>query len=425
MTEIDKEKVTELLEENMDIFQQNLKEAARVEPVRLHTTSPYPIAQKCYQVPEQQIGPVKEEIEQLLHQGIIRESSSPWNSPAVIVHKPNSKIRLCVNYQALNRITTTNPFPIPNINVIISRASRCRFISTLDLIKGFHQVLVAVEDIPKTSFSLPWGKYEHLKMPFRIKNGPSHFQWIMTAILGNTDAADVYIDDIIVYSKSFSQHLQDLQKVFDLLRNYRLRASPEKAILCRQTLNFLGHQIGSGTISPQAAKTAPLRDYNRPTTKKGIRSFLGATGFYRKFIRNYSSIATPLYKMTTKDTPDRPTWNEKQNQAFQQLRTALTSDSVLTSPNPDKPYILCTDASTQGVGAVLCQQDENQQERPIGYFSRKLKSYQKNYSVTELELLAIEHFQIYLLGTHFTIYTDHRALLSADRLKTANGRLAR
>lgn len=291
----------------------------------------------------------------------------------MIVQKPDGRIRLCVNYQRLNSITRTDPFPIPNIDILISRASSSRWISTLDLTKGFHQVPVAAEDVPKTSFSVPWGKFEYLKMPFGIKNGPAHFQRVMTALLGNTTNSDVYIDDII-YSDSFNEHVQHLQTVFDILRGHRLRASPKKAVFCKHTLDFLGHRIGSGTITPQQAKIEALRTYNRPATKKGIRSFIGATGFYRKFIRNYSTIATPLYKMTTKIAPDRPHWTKEQDDAFQQLRTALTSDSILISPDMTKPFTLCTDASTKGIGGVLCQTDTNGNERPIGYFHLSIEA---------------------------------------------------
>lgn len=380
-------------------------------------------------MPERRIKAVKDEIASLLRQGIIRPSKSPWNSPAVIVPKPNGRIRLCVNYQALNRITITDPFPIPNMEAIISRANRCNYISTLDLTKGFHQVPAADEDIDKTSFALLWGKWEYVKMPFGVKNGPSHFQRIMSGILGNTENADVYIDDIVVYSTTFEQHLTDLRAVFNLLKTYHLRASPEKAVLCRPSVNFLGHEIGSGKISPIQAKITALQTYRRPETKKGIRSFLGTTGFYRRFIKNYSTTATPLYLMITKNAPDRPVWTEESNQAFEELRKALTSKSVLTSPDPEKDYVLCTDASTKGIGAVLCQTDDADQEKPIAYFSRKLKKHQRNYTVTELELLAIvaavEHFQIYLTGAQFIVYTDHKALLSIDKLKAANARLTR
>lgn len=266
-------------------------------------------------------------------------------------------------------------------------------------------------------------------MPFGIKNGPAHFQRCMTAMLGNLNNADVYIDDIIVYSTTFEQHLTDLENVFQLLRQHKLRASPEKATLCKQTLNFLGHKIGSGTISPQEAKIDALRNYQRSITKKGICAFLGATGFYQKFICNYSTIATPLFKMTTKLAPEKPEWKQEEVTAFEQLRSALTSESVLVSPDPQKPYIFCTDTSTIGVGGILCQLNSEGNEHPIAYFSKKLKKHQRNYSITKLELLAvvlsIEHFQIYLSGNNFTIYTGHRALLAAEKFKTANGCLAR
>lgn len=316
MKDQERERVQDLLEGNLEAFGTHLKEPAEVEELRIHTDTPYPISQKAYQVPEKKIKAVKDEVANLLKQGIIRPSKSPWNSPAVIVPKPNGKIRLCVNYQALNRATTTDPFPIPNMEAIISKASRCSYISTLDLTKGFHQVPVAQEDIAKTSFALPWGKWEYIKMPFGVKNGPAHFQRIMTGLLGNTENANVYIDDIVIYSTSFEQHLQDLQAVFDILKRYKLRANPEKAVLCKETVNFLGHQIGSGKISPLEARITALRNYKRPETKKGVRSFLGATGFYRKFIKDYSTIASSLYLMTTKTAADRPRWNEEQDRAF-------------------------------------------------------------------------------------------------------------
>lgn len=429
LTDDQRRQMEEVLEQNLDVFSQDLREPAAVDPVVLETGNTYPIFQRSYQVPEKLVPKVKEELDDLLRQGIIRQSTSPWNSPAVIVRKLDGRIRLCVNYQRLNAVTTTDPFPLPNIDILISKASRSKWITTLDLTKGFHQIPVNPTDIPKTSFSVPWGKFEYVKMPFGIKNGPSHFQRLMNALLGNTDRADIYIDDIVIYSQDYQQHLNDLKTVFDILRKRKLRASPSKAVLARHTLNFLGHTIGQGQISPQTMKITAIQNYVRPTNKKGIRAFLGASGFYRKFIPNYSKIAAPLYSMTSKNAPDKLLWNQNRIEAFNNLRLSLTSDTVLIAPSYDKPFLLCTDASTRGVGAVLCQTDSQGRERPIAYFSKQLKQHQRNYAVTELELLAIilaiQHFQVYLTGATFTIITDHRALLHADKLKSANGRLAR
>lgn len=418
-----------LLDDYQDVLSKDPSRNADVDPVNIVSTAPYPLAQSPYHIPPKKINAVKEEIQDLLRLGIIRESKSPWASPAVIVMKPNGRIRLYVNYQRLNATTVPDNFPIPNIEMLLQKASSCAYISTIDLSKGFHQVPVMEESIPLTSFILPFGKYEYTKMPFGIRNGPSHFQRITTQLLANTDNADVYIDDIIVYSKTFSDHLIHLSSVFQLLRKHRLNAQPEKLILCKASLNFLGHTIGNGKISPQVAKVQSLKNYNLPKTKKGVRAFLGATGYYRKFIQSYSETASPLYQMTTKKAPDCPKWTSEGLEAFNKLKQALSSETFLIPANPDKPYILATDASTKAIGGVLSQQDDQGRERPIAYFSRKLKKYQMSYTITELELLAIvasvEHFSIFLIGSEFEIHTDHRALSFLNNLKTANPRLIR
>lgn len=223
------------------------------------------------------IPPVKEEINQLMKQGIIQESSSPWNSPAVIVKKPDGWIQLCLNFQELNSHTISDPFPLPSMETILHKASKAKFISKLDLLKGFHQVPMAEKDVPKTSFSTPWGKWEYLRMPFGIKNGPAHFQRCMQAILGNLDFSDVYIDDIILYSNGFEEHCQHLSIILQLLRSHNFKAAPKKVSLFKSQMDFLGHTIGSGCIAPQQAKIQAILSYPKPTTKKGVRTFLGVT----------------------------------------------------------------------------------------------------------------------------------------------------
>jgi len=422
------QELRKLLGEFKDVLNQ-VPGRADVDPVVIQTTAPYPLAQKPYHLPHAKEEAVRKEVQDLLKQGIIRPSKSPWASPVVIVAKKNGRIRLCVDFRRLNAVTVTDNFPIPNMETLLEKASRSKLITTLDLVKGFHQVPVDKSSIPKTSFVLPFGKYEYVRMPFGIKNGPSHFQRITTALLANSSSSDCYIDDIVVYSETFAQHLRDLQEVLSILRQHGLTASPEKANFCKSHLDFLGHKIGEGKISPQEAKVKALRSFQRPTTKKGVRSFLGATGYYRKFIKDYSKIATPLFVMTSKKAPDKPIWTTEQDQAFQTLRRALTEESFLVSPDFSKPFVLATDASTTGLGAVLSQVDEAGDERPIAYFSRRLKKYQLNYTVTELELLAVvaavEHFSAYLTGTKFHIQTDHRALQYLESLKAANSRLAR
>lgn len=285
------------------------------------------------------------------------------------------------------------------------------------------------ESIPKTSFSTTFGKFEYTRMPFGIRNGPAHFQRCLSGILGNVENASVYIDDIVVFLQDFTEHLEHLEQVFQLLRQHHLTAKPSKLKLCHHQLEFLGHHIGGGRIQPVQAKINSFNNYPLPTCKKQLRTFLGATNYYRYFIQNYASKTSPLYPYLTKKSPERFQLNTEATEAFNLLKQHLIQSTFLTLPNPSQVYNLSTDASTSGVGAVLSQLDTQGKDRPIAYFSKRLLPYQKNYSATELELLAVvlavQHFAVYLMGATFRLYTDHKALLQLNRLKTANGRLAR
>lgn len=402
---------------------------ATVEPIKINLKDDTPISVHPYQIPDKKKEAVKQEIDNLLRDGIIRPSTSPWNFPAVVVPKPDGSVRICVNYQKLNSQTVPDPFPLPRMEAITNEASKAKWITTLDLAKGFHQVPVHQDSVAKTSFLTDFGKYEYVRMPFGIMNGPSHFQRCLSGILGNTPRTSAYIDDIVIFSNNFEQHLEDIEAVMTLLSEYNLTAKPAKAKFCMDSVTFLGHHIGQGKIRPTQVKVEAFQQFPQPSTKKKLRTFLGATNFYRRFIKHYATIASPLYPYLKKDSPDKFTLSRQAEAAFEKLKAAITSVDFLVSPDPDRQYQLATDASTTGVGAVLSQKDDEGRERPVAYFSRKLLQYQRNYSATELELLAlvlsVQHFAPYLLGATFTVTTDHKALLQWRKLKTANGRLAR
>ena len=402
---------------------------AKVDPISIKTDSDYPIAQHPYGIPPAKLSNVKKEIEELLSLGIIEPSKSMWASPVVLVDKPDGSIRICINYKALNSHTTQDNYPLPHIDRILQEASHSKYISTLDLNKGFHQIPVAPDSTEKTAFILPFGKYCYKRMPFGLKNAPAHFQRIMNTLLAAHTHAQSYIDDIVVYSQSFEDHITHLTQLFDILKEHRLTAKLQKCKFFQQTLNFLGHHIGKGQIQPQQAKVYSMKNFILPKTKRKLRSFLGTVNYYRKFIPHFSQIAAPFYTHTSKKYPEKIQWNPQLTEAFENLKQALTDDAFLIAPDYKKTFYLATDASYAGIGAVLSQKDKVGQERPVAYFSQRLSKAEKNYSVTEIELLAvvksIQHFQIYLLGTHFVLQTDHKALTYLDRFQNANKRLVR
>ena len=272
-------------------------------------------------------------------------------------------------------------------------------------------------------------------MPFGLRNAPATFQRMMDRLFGEMASfAKVYIDDIAVFSQDWSTHIQHLKRVLDKLKEEDLTIHPEKAHIGYKTCSFLGHIVGDGQISPQEAKTAAVPNFKQPKTKTEVRSFLELIGYYRASIPDFSSLAAPLTDLTRKDALDRLIWTDACNQAFTTLKEKLCCQPVLCqpvlqAPNNDLPYVLQTDASARGIGAILTQTNKNEQEHPVAYFSRKIFPRELNYSATEQEGLAVietcKHFLPYLLGRPFTIVTDHRALTFLSKKESLNGRLAR
>ena len=251
----------------------------------------------------------------------------------------------------------------------------------------------------------------------------------MDRVIQGLDFAAAYIDDLIIFSSTWEEHLQHIQSVLEKLREAGLTAKAKKCEFGASECAYLGHIVGSGRVRPLPGKIFAIESLGVPTTKKEVRTFLGITGYYRRFIENYSSIAAPLTDLTKKDAPHKVKWNQECDNTFQKLKEILCSEPVLRNPDFGAPFILQTDASDRGIGAVLNQCAEDGQEHPVAYWSRKLLPREQRYSTIEKECLAIklgiEAFRVYLLGRPFTIETDHRALVWMDRLKTTNNRLAR
>ncbi|XP_078234087.1 uncharacterized protein LOC144583660 [Pogona vitticeps] len=341
---------------------------------RIHTGDAPPQAVSPYRVTGPYRDKVRKELDEMLRENIIVPSSSPWSSPIVLVDKPDGSIRFCVDYRKLNRVTTPDAYPMPRLDNLIETIGGCRFISSLDLVKGYWQLRIDPRDQEKTAFCSPFGLYEFRVLSFGLRNAPATFQRLMDQTLaGLNDFTVAYIDDIGIFSNTWEDHLIHLELVLQRLSAAGLTVKASKCQLGSPEIKYLGHMVGGGMIKPLEAKIEAVRDWPRPNTKKKVKSFLGLVGYYRKFIPRFSEIAAPLTDLTRKKADDRIPWTSDCEAAFQRLKEALINYPVLRAPDFDREFIIYTDASNSGVGAVLCQEDENGDQHPVSYLSRKLQ----------------------------------------------------
>ena len=298
-----------------------------------------------------------------------------------------------------------------------------------DDIEGYL-LTIAQQSRTKTAFTTPFGLFQFTVMPFGLHGAPATFQRMMDVLLsGAGEYSAAYLDDLVVFSSSWPEHLGHLRAVLQRLREAGLTAKPTKCHIAMNQCVYLGHKVGNGEIEPETSKIKAVSDFPQPETKKDVRAFLGLTGYYRKFIPNYATIALPLTDLTKKSLPNAVEWTTACDTAFTELKRRLVSTPVLKSPDFSKQFILQTDASERGIGAVLSQRTSTGEEHPIAYYSRKLLPREERYATVEKECLAIklgiQAFRVYLLGRRFLVQTDHRSLEWLHRLKENNARLTR
>ena len=419
----------ELLRGYQDVFQ-NIPGRTNMTQHNIVSGSASPVKLPPYRLPYAYRDTVKQELEKMLASGIIEPSCSEWSAPIVLIKKKDGSLRLCVDYRRLNAVSETDAYPMPRIDDLIDQLGKATVFSTIDLTKGYWQVPVAKEAQSKTAFATPFGLYQFNVMPFGLQGAPATFQRLMNRVLnGLEEFSGAYLDDLIIFSRTWDEHLHHLSAVLDRIRAAGLTAKMKKCQFGTSQCLYLGHMVGGGNVSPDLSKMDAVSAMGVPKTKKQVRTFLGLTGYYRRFIPNYSSIAAPLTDLTRKSAPNQVTWKEECDKAFHSLKKVLCSSPILCSPDFIKPFFLQTDASERGVGAVLSQRDDDGYDHPISYFSRKLLPREQRYSTVEKECLAIklgeQAFKVYLLGRKLTIQTDHRSLVWLDRLKEGNSRLTR
>ena len=390
-----------------------------------------PIRQAPYRMNPEKKEYLKQEISYMLENNIIRESKSPWASPTILVAKPKG-YRVCIDYRKVNAVTIPDSYPLPRIEDIIDKVGHATFITTLDLMKGYYGIALAEEAKEISAFVTPFGLYEFNVLAFGFRNAPATFQRMVNDVVRGIEGIEVYIDDIVIFTDTWKDHVLKLKLLFDRLREANLTVNLEKSVFVKTEVTYLGHKVGNGKIAPNSVKVVGILDYPTPSTRKQVRRFLGMSGFYRRFCKNFSEIVSPLTDLLCKgnEKDKKMKWTDKCEESFIEVKKMLSNEPVLMAPDFCKDFVLQIDASDIGFGGVLLQNDRQDVLRPICYFSKKLLMYQKKYSTIEKEALALikalEHFEVYLnTGKRIAVYSDHNPLVFVLNNQNSNHRLLR
>lgn len=393
-----------------------------------------PIQTPFRRIPIHYESSIQNEIEKLLRLGIIEPSNSKWCAPIVPVPKPDGTVRMCIDYRKLNEVTIKDQYPIPRINQILDSLHGSSIFSTLDATSGYYQITMSVKDRPKTAFYHQGNSYQFKRMPFGLCNAPSTFQRSMNEIFKDEIWKFVipYLDDIIIFSKTLEEHKLHLEVVLGKIKAAGIALNPGKCKLFRSEIKILGNIIAYNTIKPDPSKVEAIKNYGTPNNIKELRSFLGLANYIRDFVPRFAELVGPLtelLKEKTTTSEKKIKWSEEGERAFRETKKIIENVTYRTQPDFSKEFILITDASAIAIGAILAQKNQRGKEEMIASYSYKLNETQKNYSVTDRELLAVikgtEHFRHYLVGKEFLIKTDHQALEHIQTAKNPTTRLLR
>lgn len=434
-----KKRITSLLNSMTDVFALHDLDYGHTDKVKHHIklSDETPFKHRPRPIHPQDVDAVRRHLQELLEAGIIRESESPFSSPIVVVRKKDNSVRLCIDFRKLNSQTIKDAYALPNLEETFSVLTGSRWFSVLDLKSGYYQIEMEEADKQKTAFVCPLGFWEFNRMPQGITNAPSTFQRMMERCMGDLNRKEVlvFIDDLIVFSKSLEEHEARLVQVLERLRDFGLKLSPEKCRFCQTSVKYLGHIVSESGVKTDPQKVEALKTWPRPENLKELRSFLGFAGYYRRFVQDFSKIVKPLNDLTAGYPPLQKgrkkkmngttqyfnpkesfgeRWSQECQQAFDTVIAKLTSAPILGFADPKLPYVLHTDASTIGLGAALYQEQDGQM-RIIAFASRGLTRSESKYPAHKLEFLALKwavttKFSDYLYGANFTVITDSNPL---------------
>lgn len=432
LNENEKAQFRSLLIKYQDTFSKDSKDIGSTDLIEHHidTADAQPVRIPPRRIPLAKMKQAEDEIKAMAEKGIIEPCNGPWSFPVVLIPKPkDNSIRFCIDYRRLNDLSIKDSHALPRIDDTLDALAGAKMFSVVDLRSGYWNVPIAEKDKPKTAFSIPGsGLWQFNRMSFGLCNAPATFVRLMERVLRglNWKICVVYLDDIIVYSKSFQGQIDNLSQVFDCLQKAKLKMNPKKCDLFKDKVVFLGHVISSEGTTTDPAKIESVINWPTPKTVKHVRSFIGLCSYYRRYVKNFADIARPLHKLTEKDVKFE--WTETCQNSFDTMKKALTSCPVLGYPTSDDKFVIDCDASNDGMGAVLSQ-IQNGVEKVICYFSKAFTRQERRYCVTRRELLAvvasIRHFHHYLYGQKFLVRSDHASLKWLFKFKNPEGQIAR
>lgn len=417
-----------LLDRYPDLFSERLGVTSLLQ-YKILLSDDIPVRHAPYRLSPPKMNILRSKIDQMLRDGVIRPSTSPYASPVFLVPKgQGGDYRVVVDYRSLNKKVILESVPLPDLHNCFTWFSGAEYFTVLDLNQAYFQIPLAEGSKAVTAFCTDWNLYEFNRVPFGLATGAAVLSRLLDAVLGDLKFKCVYnyLDDLVIYSGSFQEHLLHLDRVFSRLRGAGLTVKPSKIDICKRCISFLGHMVSADGIRIDQERTRALRDFPPPRDKKGIARFIGMANFFRKFIPDFAHLAAPLNNLRKKKVLFR--WGREQQQAFENLKSAIVNPPVLAVPNFNSKFIVQTDASRGGIAAVLLQ-EEGGERRPVAYASRRLNEAELRYSVYECEALAVlfalEKFAFYLEHQEFLLETDNQALSWVLAKPRKTGRIAR
>nr|CAD2181854.1 unnamed protein product [Meloidogyne enterolobii] len=408
----DKQKFTEFIIKNEENFAKDdfdLGKCKITAPTIL-TNTEIPIQSRAFRTPEKYRSELKAQIQRMLETGIIEESNTPWVSNLVLVQKSDGKLRPCVDFRPLNKVTITDPYPLPRMDEVINKVAGKCWYSRLDLASGFWQIPLDQESSHKCGLITEWGLYEMKRLPFGLKNAPSIFQRVMDKILKGILNVTAYIDDILIHTNDFESHMKTLEIVLDRLNKNGFKLKGEKCEFLQNKCTYLGLELNKNGYQPAQSNCEVINKFPEPKDIKEVKRFLGMASFFRKFIPNFAELANPLNKLTRGRNPSF-IWSAKEKLVFNELKEKLTQSPCLQPPNFEKPFHLFCDASNVAYGAALMQSEDDINLHAVCYWSRTLSESETKLPATHGELAsiynAVTHFKAIIYGSKLRIYTDH------------------
>lgn len=385
-----------------------------------------PIKQHAYRVNPEKRAQLQKEVTFMLENNIAEPSFSPWSSPCLLVKKSDGLFRFCTDFR---RVTKPDSYPLPRMEDCVDRVGNAAFVTKIDLLKGYWQVPLSDRAKEISAFVTPDHFLHYTVMAFGLRNAPATFQRLVNRVIDGMHNIEAYLDDLVIYSASWSEHVKQLHVLFSRLSDANLTVNLAKCEFGRATVTYLGKIVGGGQVRPVESKVEAITHFPVPTTRRELRRFLGMVGYYRNFCVNFSVVASPLTDLLSPKVPFK--WTEPCQMSFEKIKALLINSPILFAPDFSSPFLLAVDASDTGAGAVLLQRDQTGVEHPVCYFSRKFNKHQQRYSTIEKEalalVLALQHFDVYVGSVSYPliIYTDHNPLVFLTRMKNNNQRLMR